>query len=119
MKATAQILELDVINKNGRLYRKDVIKDAVKSLGTLSVGILPHRAFLESSGVPTVNQSVGDAKKLRIDPATNHLLADINIDKIPDDLKGGFVIRPAGVGRLLPDGTVTDYQITALVLTKD
>jgi hypothetical protein len=115
MEARVQVLPLDQPTANGRIYPRGVVEAALERLNGQSVAVIHVNSFLQNEGVPPVGDSLGVASGLAIDEDTQHVIANVVITRIPDDLLGGYVLRSAGFGEL--DGnTVTDFTITGVVI---
>lgn len=118
MEAKVQILDVDRVNHNGRFYPRSVVQKAIQNLQGQPLDVIHVRAFLDSNGCPKVSDSLGVAKDLRLDDETGMVLADVKIDHIPDDLKGGYVIASAGFGDV-QNGTVVDFTFTGVVVARE
>jgi len=117
-EARVQIMELDKPTCNGRIYPRGVVEAALAKLNGQSLAVIHVNSFRESEGVPKVADSLGVASNLAIDDSTNMVVvANVKIDRVPDDLKGGYVVRSAGIGTL-EGNTVTEFTMTAVVIGK-
>lgn len=119
MEAKVQIMEVDRVNANGRLYPRSVVEEALRKLNGKPLAVIPVRAFLDSDGCPKVSDSLGVASALRIDDSTDHVIADVRIEKIPEDLQQGYVIRSAGTGKVDDQGVVSDFEFTGVVIARE
>jgi hypothetical protein len=118
MEARVQILPLDQPTANGRIYPRGVVEAALAKLSGQVLAVIHVNTFLTKEGVPTVADSLGAASNLAIDDATNHVLANVSIPVIPEDLASGFVLRSAGFGTL-EGNTVTEFTISAVVIGRE
>lgn len=118
MEARVQILPLDVPTANGRIYPRGVVESALAKLSGQTLAVTHVNSFLSTNGVPKVSDSLGVASDLEIDDATNHLMARVRIDTIPEDLNGGYVIRSAGFGTL-EGNVVTEFNISAVIIARE
>jgi hypothetical protein len=118
MEARVQILPLDKPTANGRIYPRGVVEQALANLNGKSLAVIHVNTFLTKEGVPTVADSLGVASGLAIDEDTQHVMANVVITKIPDDLIGGYVLRSAGFGTL-EDNVVTDFTISAVIIGRE
>jgi hypothetical protein len=115
MEARVQILPLDQPTANGRIYPRGVMEDALARLAGQSLAVIHVNSFLQNEGVPKVADSLGVASGLAIDEDTQHIIANVVITRIPDDLINGYVLRSAGFGTL--DGnTVTEFTFSGVVI---
>jgi hypothetical protein len=115
MEARVQVLPLDQPTANGRIYPRGVVEAALEKLNGRTLAVIHVNTFLQNAGVPPVGDSLGVASGLAIDEDTQHVIANVNIVTIPDDLLNGYVLRSAGFGEL--DGnTVTEFTITHVVI---
>lgn len=118
MKIVNKILiHLDKPNQNGRIYKREVVESALQHFGSKPV---PIQRDLEPNGVPRLANTLGSAK-LAI--KGGDLVAECSLlvaDKISAGLEDGTLsVVPCGTGKLLQDGTVTDYEINYLAVTPD
>jgi hypothetical protein len=117
MEARVQIMELDRPNCNGRIYPRGVVKEALHKLNGQSLVVTHVNSFLETNGAPIAGDSLGVAKNLAIDDTTKTVIADVVVERVPEDLQGGYVIRSAGFGTL-EGNTVVEFTFTAVILGK-
>lgn len=118
MEARVQILPLDQPTANGRIYPRGVVEDAIARLQGKSLAVIHVNTFLTKEGVPTVADSLGVASGVAIDEATNHVIANVVITQVPEDLQGGYVIRSAGFGTL-EGNVVTEFTISAVIIGRE
>lgn len=116
--ATVQILPLDTVSVNGRIYPRPVVEKALANFKRDSILVVHQHAFLSTNGAPTENEALGAGTNLRIDDTTNMVLADVRIDKVPDEFLDGYVLTMAGHGIVLGGGEVSDYTITSIIMSK-
>ena len=109
-----KIMELGVPNKNGRLYSAEVMaKAAAKAKFPLLIDT--------NREAPTLVSAAGFAYSLNIEGAD--VMAECtftNADIGQQVASGALHVVPAGIGTVLPDGTVAnDYMINYLFVTDD
>ena len=109
-------MPVDKPTANDRVYPRSVVEDALRRLQGKSLAVTHARAFLETDGCPKVSDSLGVASNLVI--ADDHVLADVKIDKVPEDLKGGYVIRSAGFGEV-ENGVVKEFTFTGVIIARE
>jgi hypothetical protein len=113
-------MPIDQPTANGRIYPRGVVEQALAKLNGQSLAVIHVNSFLMNEGVPKVADSLGVASGLAIDDATNCVIANVVITKVPDDLVGGYVVRSAGFGTLGEDQkTVTEFTMSAVILGKE
>jgi hypothetical protein len=115
MEAKVQILPVDRPTLNGNYYPRSVVEKALKSMGTLPVGVIPVKAFLSNDGCPKVSDLLGVAKNLRLDEDTNMVIADVRIDRNPPH---PYTMASAGFGTV-QNGTVVDFTFTGVVVSDE
>ncbi len=118
MEARVQILPLDKPTANGRIYPRGVVEDALARLNGKSLAAIHVNTFLTKEGVPTVADSLGVASGLAIDEPTQHVIANVVIAQVPEDLQDGYVLRSAGFGTL-EGNVVTEFTISAVCIGRE
>jgi hypothetical protein len=120
----AKILELNVPNKNGRIYTTEAVQAAIEQT--------KGRDIFGSIGYPddfngTVNLERVSHRAVNIRIEDGDVFADIKIMNTPNgkilkQLEGADVplhFRPAGFANIAADGTVSDYQIISIDVVHD
>lgn len=109
------LIHLDVPNKNGRVYPKEIMVKAVEA----APKPLVIQRINEPDGVPLLVNTVGEAV-LSIDGDYvygDYVFTDLALrDKV---VKGELHVVPAGIGMLDDAGRVSDYSLSYLFLTDD
>lgn len=115
-----QILNLDVPNKNGRIYPTDVMERVIKNFESKKV--------FGQLGLPTADAPVDVSKvthyvdNLRIENGnligTAHIVSDNPLFYLDKEVTG-FGFRPKGLGKIDENGVVTEYELLSIDLVRD
>jgi hypothetical protein len=117
MEARVAILAVDKPNLNGDIYPRDVVERTINLWNGQTMAIVHADMRPCINDPPRLADAVGVASHIRLDPATNQVIADVKF-KLPESLKDGFVFTPVG-NMTVEDNVVTDFEMTALVISPD
>lgn len=118
-----KILELDVPNKNGRIYPTDVIAKSLKSAESLMLGQMGYDEIINkvgARGVVDISSASHMIDNLKIEDG--HLVGDVTILRTPKDIILEQIIddtefRPIGIGTSISQGdhdVITRYTLLSI-----
>jgi hypothetical protein len=110
------VLEIDKLNKNGRIYPRDCVERAVARASTVTI----FRHLAEDDLPPAVGDPVGTAT-LTIEGSIVFGDCTFSIDDVEEQINAGkLFVRTRGTGSVDAKGVVqSDYKIVSLLLTND
>jgi hypothetical protein len=116
MEARVAILAIDKVTLNGDIYPRDVVERAINLWNGQTMAIVHADMRPSINDPPSLADAVGVASHIRIDPDTNQVITNVKF-KVPPTLSDGFVFTPVGNVSTDADGTVLDFEMTALVIS--